>query len=167
MRNRVESEEGFTLIELLVVILIIGILAAIAIPSFLNQREKGQDACAKSMARTMQTAMETYFVDNNTYTGGSPAALTTIESQVTNGQCGTNTTVATGGDTASGSACGGNPSTGYCVLATSAAGTTTPGTGRPFMINRSAAGAITRTCGSGAGGSGDSGNGGACANGTW
>ena len=69
IRNRAEGDQGFTLIELLVVILIIGILAAIAIPSFLNQRTKGQDACAKSMLRTMQTGMETYYTDFNTYVG--------------------------------------------------------------------------------------------------
>src|SRR5664279_3808611 len=83
IRNRAESEEGFTLIELLVVILIIGILAAIAIPSFLNQRYKGQDACAKSMAKQMQTAAKTYQTDNNTYVGISLASLTAIESSIT------------------------------------------------------------------------------------
>ena len=69
-RRRAEDEKGFTLIELLVVILIIGILAAIAIPSFLNQKSKANDAPAKEMARTAQTAAETYATDHN---GRTPA----------------------------------------------------------------------------------------------
>jgi type IV pilus assembly protein PilA len=63
-----EREGGFTLIELLVVIIIIGILAAIAIPVFLNQRKKGWDAQAKSDLRNAATAQETYLTDNGTYT---------------------------------------------------------------------------------------------------
>jgi type IV pilus assembly protein PilA len=70
-----EKDQGFTLIELLVVIIIIGILAAIAIPVFLRQREKGWDAQAKSDLKNMATAEETYLTDNNVYTS-SVAALT-------------------------------------------------------------------------------------------
>ena len=73
LRERAQDEKGFTLIELLVVILIIGILAAIALPAFLNQREKAQDTEAKSAVRTAQTAMETYYTDNQTYTGADRA----------------------------------------------------------------------------------------------
>jgi type IV pilus assembly protein PilA len=63
-----EREGGFTLIELLVVIIIIGILAAIAIPVFLNQRKKGWDAQAKSDLRNAATAQETYLTDQGNYT---------------------------------------------------------------------------------------------------
>jgi prepilin-type N-terminal cleavage/methylation domain-containing protein len=62
-----EKDEGFTLIELLVVIIIIGILAAIAIPVFLNQRKKGYQASEKSDLRTIANEMETYFVDQQQY----------------------------------------------------------------------------------------------------
>ena len=63
-----EREGGFTLIELLVVMIIIGILAAIAIPVFLNQRKSGYDAGAKSDVRNAATAEETYYTDNQNYT---------------------------------------------------------------------------------------------------
>jgi type IV pilus assembly protein PilA len=74
-KTQEESEGGFTLIELLVVIIIIGILAAIAIPVFLNQREKGYDAQAKSDVRNMATAEETYLTDNPTGYTASISAL--------------------------------------------------------------------------------------------
>jgi type IV pilus assembly protein PilA len=112
-----EKEEGFTLIELLVVIIIIGILAAIAIPVFLNQRKKGVDASMKSDLRTVANELETYFTDNQLY----PPAV-----QVT--QAATVVTVGTGGNTVRVS--NGNTvtvaynasSTAYCILAANNSG---------------------------------------------
>ena len=80
-KAREEGEGGFTLIELLVVIIIIGILAAIAIPVFLNQRKKGYEASEKSDLRSIANEMESYFTDQQTY----PSAITVGTTSVTVG----------------------------------------------------------------------------------
>src|SRR6478752_1426832 len=74
------SEAGFTLIELLVVMLILGILAAIALPAFFNQRDKAGDSKAKENAHTAQVAVETYATENGgSYTGVDLTKLNKIE----------------------------------------------------------------------------------------
>ncbi|MCL5736198.1 MAG: prepilin-type N-terminal cleavage/methylation domain-containing protein [Actinobacteria bacterium] len=85
LRKRMRGEKGFTLIELLVVIIIIAILAAIAIPTFLGQRQKAQDAAAKSLVRNAMTAIEAYYVDAQTFTAGAAmtAAVHAIEPSIT------------------------------------------------------------------------------------
>jgi len=75
-----DKESGFTLIELLVVMLILGILAAIALPAFFNQKDKAGDAKAKEYAHSAQVAIETYATDNGgKYTGADTADLIAIE----------------------------------------------------------------------------------------
>jgi type IV pilus assembly protein PilA len=129
LRQRAEDEKGFTLIELLVVILIIGILAAIAIPSFINQRSKANDAAAKSYARTMQTADETFYTDGQTY-AANLSQLQTIEPALNNTPSATAPTVSNAA-----------PVGGYTVTATSKA--STPVT---FTITKTSAGVVARSC---------------------
>jgi prepilin-type N-terminal cleavage/methylation domain-containing protein len=80
---RSTNKKGFTLIELLIVVVIIGILAAIAIPKFANTKEKAYIAAMKSDLRNMATAQESYFADNQTYTTSLTAMNFTSSAAVT------------------------------------------------------------------------------------
>ena len=81
LRNR-RGQEGFTLIELLVVVIIIGLLAAIAIPTFLGQRNKANDAAAKSLVRNAASTVEAAYADTQDYAAITPAILNTAEPSI-------------------------------------------------------------------------------------
>ncbi len=113
--SREQNDEGFTLIELLVVIIIIGILAAVAIPVFLNQRKKGYQASMKADLRTVAQKMESYFTDTLTYLGA--AGFATVNASITGtGVIGTDPVTLSAGNTITLKGAGVN---GFCLQAQS------------------------------------------------
>jgi type IV pilus assembly protein PilA len=126
LRSRAQDEKGFTLIELLVVILIIGILAAIALPAFLGQRSRAQDTEAKSAVREAQTAMETWYTDNQNY-NADVDDLREIEASLSSGVSANDGLTVEGGDNS------------YTLTVTSK-------TDNVFEIEKTDEGVVTRTC---------------------
>lgn len=146
LRSRIVDERGFSLIELLVVIAVIGVLATIAIPTFLNESSAAVDVSAKDLAHNAQLAAETYGTEHGgSYVNLTQSALNADEPAIP---------VSPASGTAWVSAASGTAS-GYAVTTTPASG------GQTYTITRALGGGVTRSCTPAHGVNGG------CNNGTW
>jgi type IV pilus assembly protein PilA len=141
---RVRGEEGFTLLELLIVVMVLGVLAAIALPAFLSQQDKGKDASAKSAARNLATAVESCRQGKDSYSDCNEASELGSEGQGYSwGTAPGQVTVASAGADS------------FSIEAVSNG--RTDGAYNRFTLSRGSGGGVTRTC-TGSGG---------CDNGSW
>jgi type IV pilus assembly protein PilA len=143
VRARLSSQDAFSLIELLVVLLILGVLAAIALPVFLGQQNKSEDASAKSNARNLVSLIDSCYAPQEDYTQCASEA-----------DLGTNIGIPYGTNPGEASITDTSKST-FTIVAVSKAQTN--GSNNTFTIERLASGPLQRTCSGGAG----------CRNGTW
>lgn len=148
LKKHARGEGGFTLTEILVVMLIIGVLAAIALPAFLGQQDKGKDAEAKSNARNLMSFVESCFTPKEDYRQCATEADLGANLGIPYGTAPGEASVTASGQSS--------------FTITSVSKAETGGQNNTFTIVRSASGGTTRSCTAGAGTTG-----GGCKNGTW